>query len=407
MKLLERYATACGLSATDIGEQHLLEQFYPLPFSEYITLHAASGMQGKNYPHYATVIELIKPYLAERGIEIIQLGVKEDPAFAGCYHLLGKTSLHQANYLIARSRLHIGNDSLWQHRAGYIKRPIVDLFSTTSIENHSPYDFDKEKTRFISSHRWGRNPTFAAQEPQSTANLICPFAVARAVLDLLEIPHTITQKTLNIGAAFNGPLLELIPNTVPAPQFNEHIQMVARMDLEHNENILAQVFQTGRKLNILTREPINLNLLAAVKANILSCNYEISDSTPVDYVIALKKLIPATTFFTRLTDPTALSALRFKFFDIVNIQQATDKTRNDFEKACREYTNDASFSLDAALKSGNMEFRSNKYVLSNGKIYLSHSHQKADIPVGAVGGNRVIDEDVWFHDMNHFATYTT
>jgi hypothetical protein len=409
MKLLELYSLATGLK---IRKQHLLEQFYPLPFTRFAVLHASSGMGSKNYSYFAEVVSLIKPFLVERGIEIVQVGIKDDPAVAGCYHTMGKTSEHQANYLVTRAEILLTNDSAWGHRAGHLGIPIVELFGPTTDSEHGPLDYNKEKTRFLVSHRWGRNPTYAGQENPKSVDLICPFSVARAVLELLEIPNSLTQSTLNIGSAFNATMLELVPNIVPDISFNPGIPMVARMDLEHNESILAQVFQTGRKLNILTKSPIALNILTAFKASILSMSYEIDETTPLDYVAALKKLIPATTFFTRSTDASFISSLRFKFFDIITIQQASDKTRADFEKACKEYTNNASFSLDAALNSGKLEIKSNKFVLSQGKIYLSHAHAKADLPVGAAGGNKFLDDkflddELIYCDMNHYLVYAS
>ncbi|KKS64582.1 MAG: hypothetical protein UV33_C0023G0007, partial [Candidatus Daviesbacteria bacterium GW2011_GWA1_42_6] len=161
--------------------------------------------------------------------------------------------VHQDNYVLARSLLHLANDSVWSHRAGYLGIPLVETFSTTSVENHSPYQFNASKTKFISSHRWGQKPTFSSQEARSTAMLIDPFVVARAVLDTLEIPHSITQRTLHVGQAYNATLFELIPNVVIAPQFNPGVLVAVRMDIEHNEQVLTAVLRTGRKMNIITK----------------------------------------------------------------------------------------------------------------------------------------------------------
>ncbi len=407
MKLLERYASFVNLQ---IGKQHLEEQFFALPFSRYITLHAGSGMPGKNYPMFAEVIHLIKPYLSAANIEIVQIGVKEDVAVAGCHHTMGQTTKHQANYLVGRSMLHLANDSIWAHRVGYLGIPLVELFATTSVENHSPYQFDAAKTRFISSHRWGKNPTFASQEAPSTALLIDPFLVARSVLDLLGISHTIAQRSLQVGHTYNAPILDWIPNVGVAPSFNPDLPLAARMDIHHDDAILGATLQTGRRVNIVTKAPVSLEILAAFKGSIQSFNYEVSESTPLDYVLKLKKVLQCLTFFTRTKDEAELSRIRFKFFDIVNVQQLPNKTRADFEKESAEYQNrpleDVKIELDQLIKSGMLKFKTNKFVLSKGKMFLSLAHAAADIPME--GNNQigtVLDDGEFWRDLNHWLVY--
>lgn len=402
MRLLECYALATGLK---IGKQHLLERFFPLPFTRYMTLHASSGMAGKNYPYYATVVELIKPYLSAAGIEIVQMGTKDDPAIPGCYHIMGKDNLHQASYLIRNALLHLGNDSIWGHRAGHLGVPLVQPWGPTDPANHSSLEHDPAKTRFLVSHRWGKHATFMAQEAPPSIALVCPFSMARAVLELLDIKHALTQSTVHAGQSFTANLLEWIPNAPVSPGFNPEAPLVVRYDLHVNETALIQTLQTGRKVNILTKTPINPQLLAAFKALILSYGHEVDDTTPVEYVATVRRLFPAATFFTREADAAKVAALRFRFFDVVPLQQSTDKTRADFEKAAREYMNDPAFSLDFVDKARRLEFKTNKYVLSNGKIYTSHAHEKADVPMGSAGANAVRDEDVFWHDQNHWLTY--
>lgn len=402
MRLLERYALATGLK---IGKQHLIERFFPLPFTRYMTLHASSGMAGKNYPFYGTVVELIKPYLSAAGIEIVQMGTKDDPAIPGCHHIMGKDNIHQASYLIRNALLHLGNDSIWGHRAGHLGVPLVQPWGPTDPANHSSLEHDPAKTAFIVSHRWGKHPTFLAQENPPSIALVCPFAIARAVLDLLKITHTLIQSTVHVGQSFNAPLLEWIPNLPVAPNFNPDAALVVRYDLCVNEAALVQTLQTGRKVNILTKTPLNPQILAGFKPLIITYGHEVDETTPVEYVVGVRKLFPAATFFTRETDPAKIAALRFRFFDVVALQQSTDRTRADFEKAAREYLNDPAFALDFEGRARKLGFKTNKYILSNGKIYTSHAHEKADVPVGAPGANEVRDEDVWYHDMNHWLVH--
>lgn len=404
MRLLECYALATGLK---IGKQHLLERFFPLPFTRYMILHASSGMQGKNYPFYGLVVDLIKPYLTKAGIEIVQMGTDKDPAIQGCYHIMGKDNVHQASYLIRNALLHLGNDSIWGHRAGHLGIPLVQPWGPTDPACHSSLEHDPEKTAFLVSHRGGRHATFAAQENPMSIALVDPHDVARAVLRLLKIEHTITQRALSVGPAYNAQMLELIPNIVPAPEFNPQIAMAVRMDLEHNESILMQTLHTGRKVNIVTKAPINLQLLAHFKDSIITYNHEVDEKTPLDYIRSVKKLIKQPTFFSRVKDEAKLAQIRFIFFDVSYIEQVVDKTRDDVEKMIREYTNQPDFQLDSALKSGKMRFRSQKYVLSKAKMFLSLAHANADVALDTPNGNEIIMTDDWVKDINHFLVYET
>lgn len=402
MRLLELYSLASGLK---IGKQHLIEQYFPLPFPRYMTLHASSGMLGKNYPFYTVVVELIKPYLVKAGIEIVQMGTKDDPAIPGCHHIMGKDNIHSASYLIRNALLHLGNDSVWGHRAGHLGVPLVQPWGPTDPANHSSLEHDPEKTAFLVSHRWGRNPTFASQENPMSIALVDPYDMARAVLRLLKIENTIKEKTVMVGPAFNAQLLELIPNIVPAPEFNPHLPMAIRMDLDHNEGVLGQVLSTGRKVNVVTKAPINLQLMAHFKGSILSYNHEVDQATPPDYIRAVKKLIKQTTFFSRVKDETQLAALRFAFFDVTVVEQVADKTRVDAEKTMKDYTNDPTFELDSRVKSGTLGFRCQKYLLSKAKIYLSLAHERANVELGAAGGDRVIDNEDFWREQNHLLIY--
>lgn len=403
MKLLELYSLTSGLK---IGKQHLLERFFPTPLERYITLHAASGMPSKNYSCFGDVISLIRPYLDKAGIGVIQLGIKEDPGIAGCHHLMGRTNLHQANYIVGRSMLHLGNDSIWAHRAAHVGVPLVALYGATTAENHGPYKPDDAKTILLSSHRWGRKPAFTGQENPASVNLICPFEVARSVLKLLGIDHTITGRTQLVGGAYNAQLLDFIPNAPLRPDFNPQMTTAVRMDLEHNENILAQVLQSGRKVNVLTSKPINLDLLAAFKANILSYNHEVLDDCLPEYLKQVQRVTQRQQFFSRSTDADNLSALRFKYFDVARIEQVKIPTREIALRGVEEYLNLPAKSLDNSFQFDTMMFKTQKYVLSRGKTYLSIAHERADKHMeGESTVGQIIDSDDMWRDLNHMLIF--
>lgn len=406
MKYIERYALAAGLK---IGKQYVKEDFFPLPFTRYITLHASAGMQGKTYPYYSEVLTILKSCLDWNDIKIVQIGGKDDIPLPGCYHIMGRYSFNQGSYIIRNSMLHLGNDSVWGHRAGHIGIPLVQPWGTTSSMVHSCYDSDPSKTIHIESHRWGRQPTFSAQENPSTIALVPPESLANAVFQLLGFSEKTTQKTIHIGALYNTAMLEWIPNCAMDPAFNAHLPLTARMDLHFDENALVNMLR-NRKINIITNKAINPQILSSFKDHILTYNHEILEDAQPEYLRIAKTIIPRSVFFSRTRDPSILSSLRFKFFDYITIEHGLDKTRDDLLNDSKSYLNRSLEDLlsekypnhlDKSNILGILSFKTTKYIVSRNKIYPSHAHESLDIPFNELGVYQVIDNEVFMREINH------
>lgn len=397
MKLLERYATECGLK---IGKQYLIESFYPLPFDKYITLHAGAGMQGKAYPYYHMVINLISSYLENRGIRIVQIGGKDEIAIPGCYHLNGKTNLNQASFIIRNAILHLGNDSIWGHRASYIGIPVVQPWGTTDPKNHSGYN-ENGKTINIVSHRWGRKPSFVAQENPSSIALIPPEDIADAILDTLNIEHDPFPKTQYIGSLYHHVIFDWIPNSEPVLNLNPEIPLTVRMDLVFSEQNLIALLQSGRRITLVTNKPINLNILVQFRQSILSYSHEINTDCPLDYVVNVRRILNNVGWFTREKDESLLSSLRFHFFDVCQIESVPLSGRSDYLNEASNYLNKK---LDVSAISDKLYFRTNKLIMSKGKVYLSYAHESADSPATSVENReaQIIDNDLFWKEYAHY-----
>lgn len=401
MKLLELYSLATGLK---IGKQSLTEHFYPLPFSKYITLHSSSGMQGKNYPYYQLVVDFLNPILSSYNIRIVQMGLKDDAELSGCYPIKGKTSVNQGSFILSKSLLHIGNDSVWCHRAGYLGIPLVELFGPTSVANHSPYGVDRSKAALIESHRWGRNPTFASQESPLSVSTISPEDVANSVLGLLGLSERINRKTQFIGPLYQHLIFDYVPNAAPSLNLAPEIPITARMDLVHSEQNLLALLQSGRKVTIVTKAPIDLNLLASFKGSILSYSHELGADCPLGYPPVVKRLLSNAVFFTRDSDDARVSALRFKFFDVCSIEQVLPSTKADCLRELATYLN---IPLDNTPSIDTMRMRTNKFIMANGKTYLSYAHEAAAIECAGIDARdtTVIDDERLWRDLAHFMIY--
>lgn len=404
MKLLELYSLATGLR---IGQQYLVESFYPLSYDRYITIQAGSGMAAKNYPHYDDVLSLMTPALNCAGIKILQLGGKEDRALPGCIHLQGQTNLHQSNYLLHRSLCHVGNDSWMSHRGGEMEVPLVICFGPTTPENHGPYRYDPHSV-FIESHRFGRRPTFASQESPSTIAVIPPEQIANAALGLLGLPK-VNRQSLYIGEAYHQTAVELAPDSVLPPSVNVGGALVIRMDHAtpgdpEAENRLAANLQLRRCLVVTDRE-LNLNLLIQMKPNLGGLRVEV-DGVSAAWIKAVKRLGIQTAFFSSERDPDKLARRRLDLYDACLFDHYLAPTREDFLKGASTYLNRT---VDSTVITPRLQFTTHKLLLAGGKVYLSEAHWRAGQPTPGpeVTTGNVIDNDTFWEEQAHFYVHDT
>lgn len=391
MKLIELYSLSSSLK---IGEIDVFEKFYPLDFQNYFTIQAGSGQTSKNYDYWNNVIELIYPFLKQNNIELLQIGNKEDISLKYCKNLCGQTDINQTFYILNRSLLHIGNDSFAAHVVGSKKLPLVACYGTTTIREHGPYWNNKDHTILIESHRNGNIPSFG-MEQFKTINLIKPEEIVSAIFKLLNIDYKSPVDTFFIGNNYNPFIIEWIPNGIIDPKFMSNIPITVRQDLFFNEDNMLVAGINGRKLNIVTNKPIKVEILNKIKSNIVGINYEISYNDDINYIKQLKAVGIQTRMFTKEKDLQKISDLRLKFFDICLIDRMEDKTKQNFIDDAAKYLNK---DLDKDQKFPIMKYRSNKFIISDGKIFTSKAAWKANISVKNFEENicDVIDnEDFW------------
>lgn len=349
--LLQTYSMNSGFNIRKCKPQ---EQFYPVP-EKYITLQTSSGMESKNYDYWLDVLEYIRPLLPE--YEILHIG-RDCPPLPHCTNLINQTTFPQTNYVLRNSSLHAGTDSFACHLAGTHNIPIVALYGPTTPVNHGPHFGSKDKQILIESHRNGKNPTFAAQESPKTINLIKPEEVANAVLKLLG-KDPISDETLFIGKDYGKHYIELIPNSVVNPKsLGEQVPTI-RCDYEYDENILAQNL-ASHKYSIITDKETNLDLYRQFRENIQTINYKVDIECDMSYVKKLRNIGVETRLWT--DDKESLNDIRFRFLDIEQIHLV-------------EYKHPEIEIPDGA------KYKSFKYLLSGGKIYMSKRDWLDDRPI--------------------------
>lgn len=409
-KLASNYARVSGLK---IDEPNVKEKFYALPFEKYVTVQSGSGQAAKNYDFWNEVIPLIKGPLGANKISIVHLGGSDDPALSDVYDLRGKTSILQANYLLKNSLLHFGSDSWQAHCAGWHRRPLVALYGNTSSWNHGPYWFNKEKTVLIDSHRSNGVPTYA-QEPAKTINLIDPYRVAESILGLLDFNEKSSLSSRHWGPAYNHLIVEVIPNTFVDQTVFVNAPFVIRLDKHHNENNLIQILQTGRKVNIVTAQPINLAILTTFKPQIISYNHEMKlDSLPPDtYISSVRSVLPKAIFFTKETDSEKQAKIRAPYYPDTcnNIEFIKDTTIEDYLSNTLTYINKEKTEankLELKAEIPHLRFKTSRYVLSDNKVYLGYAQLEAGLNITDQSQNKgsVLDSALFWNDLNYCHIY--
>jgi hypothetical protein len=399
MKLLELYSLSSGLK---IKDQFLVEKFYPISADKFICVHAGSGQPAKIYPYWPEVLSLIHKILKEHGISIVQIG-RDDPPLPYCINELNKTDIHQTNYILSRSLALVCNDSWTAHRAGFLKIPIIELFGSTDPKNHAPYEFNENKTIFLVSHRFNKNPSFQAQEQPSTIALLPPEEIANSILKLLNIDCTFSHNSLFFGPLYQQSIIELVPNCIFPAQFQVPNPLVVRMDYEFNENFLVENLKI-RKCIIITDKEINPNILATFKQNIVLLRAEI-DSIDSKWFKIIKRIGLNVNYYSIEKDEIKLSVKRLQLFNSCYFDQINFPAKNDAKSSIEAYTNKK---LDENFDMEKIKFKTNKFIFNTDKLYLSKAHWKKNIFVQSFDdnvGNVIDSEDFWI-DQHYFYFHT-
>ena len=275
--LLKTYSLNSGFK---IRKCKPLESFYPIP-DKYITIQTSSGMSSKNYDYWLDVLKYIKKDLEDAGYKIVHIGT-EGANIPFAEYLIGKTSLHQTNYVLRNSSLHIGNDSFAVHLAGLHETPIVSLYGPTSPENHGPY-FKSKNTHLISSHRNGKNPSFSSQEAKKTINMIKVEDVVDKIYEALGMENRSYEKTIFTGKFYPQQLIEIVPNVDVDANILNGIEPTIRCDYECNDNVMFNLLK-HTKCSIITSKESEIRLYKICRNNISNINFKVSLETNKDYV---------------------------------------------------------------------------------------------------------------------------
>lgn len=362
MNLLERAALDTGLKIT---RSAITEHFFPLPFSDYVVLQADARFESRKYEYWVEVLTLIGPILTEKGIQIVTVGAPGELILNGTHCLVGKTTINQLAYIIKNSKLVFGPDSLSLHLAGHYNVPFVGLYPNMFHEQSQPYFGNKLQQICLEPLRKGLKPSYSAVEQPKTINWIKPETIAAHVLSLLGLGESVFPQSLFFGQYYTRKIIENVPDQVVGVEGLGVDNIIMRMDFLHNEDILAEQLQKS-KCSIITKRPINPELIKAFKTQIVEVVYEIDEEYSLEFVDCLQKAGLNYVLFTYKNDEW-LNPIKLDFFDYRMVNSKGRMTKDSISELKDIPVNE-------------ILFKSNKFTLSKGKIYLSKSHWLIDCP---------------------------
>lgn len=380
--LIEEYAKCLGVR---VSQPKILSHYFPVNVDKYITVQTTNKFQSRDYSHWNQVVYLLKKYFDD--ICIIQVGEKENP-IAGSIDidLRGKTTIKQLCYVIEKSILHLGIDSLCVHVASAYHKPCVGLYSNMWDTNSGPVWGGEHIC--INSPKNGNKATYAIEEDPKTINNIMPEEVASKVLGLLKIKNNLINSyhTLNIGKHYHSKILEVIPDFKPDPEFSSKQLVNLRCDYHTDSDNLTPWLH--KRVNLMISKKINPNVLYYFRKNIAAITIFLEESdVELEYLSELSSLNIKYTLICR--DKNKINDLRFKFFDfVVNEYDLSTKKDLDFcDRLC-----------------DNTYYHSNKTIMSKNKKYSSKAAWKAGIEKSG-SPEKFIDSDDFWEEIDYLNIY--
>jgi len=385
MHLLEQYALACGVK---IDQPFVETNYFPLPFSDYIIIHPASGMDAKNYDYYADVIELIYPLLQKNNIEIVQIGTKEDKILPHCYAVNGNTSLGQSFFLIKNSLLLLGNDSFSSHVAGGFDVKLVSLYSNLYKECCKPYWGSPDNQILIQADRNGKKPSYAAQEEVKAVNNIKPEKIANSILSLLDIKSPLNlYETLHVGSYYQQSAVEVIPNFFNPNIIPRENGINLRLDYHFDLETASQWMFTYKTHLIINRQ-VDPKYFTVIRNNLAKISVELSKEIEPEYIDVLKNLGCEIELFAPEDENLVKTRLDFIDWGVDKLEFGAKKDLDCVEKIC-----------------DNTCYKSSKTILSNEKTYSSKAAWMAKQERRT--NEPIIDNEDFWKELMYFRIYNT
>jgi hypothetical protein len=380
MNTLQSFSLSTNLP---ISSPYLQRDYFPitLDLSKVILIlntFEDPNKQARIYDFFQDVIDFGYQELAKHGYSFFQpLTGKE--IRLNCDNSIFNLTPNQIAYLIDNCALVIGNDNVYSYVANNANIKNITLFGPSSPCAHSP-QFSLSKS--ISIRECEGNPSYRSIEIPKSINENKVETVLNNIYSLLEIECK--SNILSIFSGQNYPLnvIQYIPDCIINPENFKNSLVTIRMDYYHNEDTLFKILES-RKCNIICDKQIDTNKLKYFKENILQITYNINKNVDINYI---KKLIKTGIRICFISEESGddLVETRIKMFDYSLVENLLkQKIKTEISQKCSSKT----------------FYRTNNFILSDGKIYTSHKKylNKQSIPSFAQNTEKfdVNDHSIW------------
>ena len=346
MNVLEKYSVNCGVK---IGRPAPATSYFPLKDDKYIVLDGRNKYPTNIYEMFSDVLGYIKESLERENIKIYSFHADEKTILLDTQPFINLTKKQEA-YLIINSMLVVSCDNLSTYYASAFDVPSLGLYSAYPAACTSPL-WGKEHVS-IESNRAGNLPSYGMEETPKAINFINPEDVANIILEKLRIDTRVDIETIYIGDHYPIKVVEVVPYFIPATNFLQGKAINLRADYHFHEERIVHWLQ-GRTVNLLIKNPINLNLLKYFNKNIVQLTVNINDTFSEEY---LRQVIEGgTPLEIFCEDKERLADVRFQLFDF-NIEESIFKSKKDLDESLNNFNK-------------NTQFLSGKILISEGQKY--------------------------------------
>jgi hypothetical protein len=380
MHLVESLATSCGLKIT---KPYIYEKYYPLNFDKYIIIETNDSKNpAKNYDYWQEVVNILLPILNNHDIKILQLCGQNDQKIINSYTVSGET-FGQKAFLIKNSLVYIGSNSFSIQVASYFSKKIVGIYSNAYASQLKPYWSKDDETELIEIFS-NNKPSFNNNENPKVINNLMPDQIAKAIFAKLGIKVKPNFKFAHIGQNYNSKTIEIVPNIIVDPASFGAPHIIVRMDIEFNEKILEAQLQTSKAL-IVTNKQISEDLIKKYKQNIVQVFYKIQEDNSPNFIRILKSQNINYILASYLKEEE-VNKIKIDYMDFGLILKLNYKVKEDFNKDAKYY-------------------KSNKFILSNNKLYMSEAALEKDLPIKDFNQNvqEIIDTDTFWNYSDNYA----
>lgn len=386
MHLLENYALTAGVK---ISRPFIDPSYYPIETCRYITFHNGSGMNSKNYDYFSNVFKLIKPFLIDNNIKIVQIGLEEEMKLKNTIDLRGKTTIRQCAYIIKNSMLHIGNDSFSTHIASFLGVPIVCLYGPVLVDTCKPYWGDKSKQVLLSPDYSNRSPSFSASERDKRVNEIFPDKVSSACLDLLNIKHSLNETSpIHLGAFFNLSIIDIVPDFKPDQSLNIAPRSLINLRLDYTDNPnWTKYWLKNYNCTIFSNKHIDINLLSEFRSKISKIYLTVNKDTKPEYIQSI--LSSGVKLKLLAKDDEQISNIRLNLFP-TNVFPEDNLSEKDLDN--QDILCDNTCYYESALS-----------IIKDNKIYSSKA--ALDKGIEKHEKEKIINDPTFFEEINYFKIF--